>query len=152
TSLRSINVLARLKPGMRAEQLAGELRSLEAASNEGRPEKNRTTFGVSPLRDRYVSATKSRDVFFAAIVAAILAIGCANVASLVPVRAPRHRRELAIRGALGATSRALVQYLVVENGILGGAGLAVGLALAWVSLNALRSAAPLQTGLRVTGM
>ena len=152
TSLRSINVLARLKPGVRSEQLAGELRTLEAAANEGRPEKSRTTFGVAPLRDRYVSATRSRDLFFAAIVAAILAIGCANVASLVLVRALRHRRELAIRGALGASSGALVRYLVVENGLLGAAGLAIGLAFAWVSLVALRSVAPLQTGTRVSGM
>jgi putative ABC transport system permease protein len=152
TSLRQINVLARLKPGMRMEQLAGELRTLVAASNEGRPEKSRTTFGVSPLRDRYVTATKSRDLFFAAIVAAILAIGCANVASLVLVRALRRQRELAIRSALGAGSGALVRYLIVENGILGAGGLAVGLTLAWLSLRVLRLAAPLQTGLAVPGM
>jgi putative ABC transport system permease protein len=152
TSLRSINVLARLKSGMRPEQLAGELRTLEAAANEGRPEKSRTTFGVAPLRDRYVSATKSRDLFFAAIVAAILAIGCANVSSLVLVRAMRHRRELAIRGALGANTGALVQYLVVENGLLGVAGLAIGLLLASGTLSALRVVAPLQTGMRVVGM
>ncbi len=152
TSLRSINVLARLAPGMRAEQLSGELRTLEAAANEGRPDKNRTTFAVAPLRTRYVDATKSRDLFFAAIVAAILAIGCANVASLVLVRALRHRRELAIRGALGASSRALVQYLVVENGLLGAAGLALGLALAWSSLHALQTVAPLAGANRIVGM
>jgi putative ABC transport system permease protein len=152
TSLRQINVLARLKPGMRMEQLAGELRTLEAASNEGRPEKNRTTFGVAPLRDRYVTATKSRDLFFAAIVAAILAIGCANVASLVLVRALKRQRELAIRSALGAGSGALVRYMIVENGILGAGGLAIGLVLAWASLIAMRLVAPLQTGLHVAGM
>src|SRR5262249_32713852 len=91
-------------------------------------------------------------LFFAAIVAAILAIGCANVSSLVLVRALRRRRELAIRGALGANTGALVQYLVVENGLLGTAGLAIGLTFAWLSLTALRTVAPLQTGLRVVGM
>ena len=152
TSLRSINVLARLAPGLTMAQLAGELRTVEASANEGRAENARTTFAVAPLRSRYVNATQSHDVVFAAIVAAILAIGCANVASLVLVRAMRHRRELAIRGALGASRRALMRYLFVENVLLSVAGLALGLALAWMSLRALQSVAPLQTGIRVTGM
>jgi putative ABC transport system permease protein len=152
TSLRSINVLARLAPGATSEQLAGELRTLEAAANDGRPERNRTTFGVSPLRDRYVGATRSRDLAFAAIVGAILAIGCANVASLVLVRATRHRRELAIRGALGASNRDLVRYLFVENILLSMAGLVLGLALAVIALRTLQSVAPLQAGIRVPGM
>jgi putative ABC transport system permease protein len=125
TSLRSINVLARLKPHVSSDQLAGELRTLEAAANEGRSEKARTTFSVAPLRSRYVTATRSRDVIFAAIVGAILVIGCANVASLVLVRAMRHRRELAVRSALGANRGVLVRYLFVENFLLCATGLAI---------------------------
>jgi hypothetical protein len=47
TSLRSVNVLARLKPGVTAARLAGELRTLEASANEGRQGAVR----VTPLRD-----------------------------------------------------------------------------------------------------
>src|SRR5205823_9842821 len=46
TSLRAVNVLGRLAPGATTEQLAGELRTLEAAANEGRPEKSRVTLAV----------------------------------------------------------------------------------------------------------
>ena len=152
TSLRAVNVLARLAPGATMEQLAGELRTLEASANEGRPEKSRTTFAVLPLRDRYVNATRGNDVVFAAIVAAILAIGCANVASLILVRAMRHRRALAVRSALGATRRVLARYLFVENLALCVAGLAIGLAIAAISLRALQSVAPLQAAGRVAGM
>jgi len=152
TSLRSVNVLARLRPGATAAQLAGELRTLEAAANEGRPAKNRTTFSVGPLRDRYVNATRGNDVVFAAIVLAILAIGCANVASLVLVRAMRHTRTLAVRSALGATRGVLVRYLFLENVVLCVAGLVIGIALAALALKGLQSVAPLQSATRVSGM
>jgi putative ABC transport system permease protein len=147
TSLRSINVLARLRPGVSSDQLAGELRTLDAAANEARKRKRPR---VAPLRSCYVR-DEVRDVIFAAIVAAILVIGCANVASLVLVRAMRHRRELAVRSALGANRGVLVRYLFVENLLLCVTGLAIGIALAAVSLRALQSAAPLQTPLRVVG-
>ena len=97
TSLRAVNVLARLAAGATPQQLAGELRTLEASANEGRPEKLRITFAVAPLRDRYVNATRGNDVVFAAIVAAILAIGCANVASLDP--RSRHAPSTSVGGA-----------------------------------------------------
>ena len=152
TSLRSVNVLARLKAGVTAARLAGELRTLEASANEGRPEKARIAFAVMPLRDRYVNATRGNDVVFAAIVAAILAIGCANVASLILVRAMRHRRALAVRNALGASHGVLIRYLFIENLVLCIAGLVAGLALAAVSLKVLQSVAPIQAGARVAGM
>jgi putative ABC transport system permease protein len=152
TSLRSINVLARLAPGATRKQLIGELRTLEASANVSRAENARMTFAVSPLRDRYVTATRSRDVVFAAIVAAILAIGWANVASLVLVRAMRHRRALAVRSALGASHGGLVKYLFIENAVLAASSLVLGLGLAAISLHTLRTVAPLQFGTRIAGM
>src|SRR5262245_52304511 len=144
TSLRSVNVLARLAPGATAEQLTAELRTLEAAANEERPERLRTTFAVAPLRDRYVSATRSHDLVFAAIVAAILLIACANVSGLVLVRALGQRRELAIRASLGSSRIRLVRYLFLQNALLAAAGLVVGLLLAFGLLQMLRVASPLQ--------
>jgi len=152
TSLRATNVLARLAPGATMEQLAGELSTLQAAANQDRNEKTRTTFTVAPLRDRYVAATRSYDLIFALVVGAILLIGCANVASLVLVRATRRSRELAIRSAIGAGRTTLLRFIVVENVLLCLPGLMLGLLTAWWSLTALRSVAPLQGGTGVAGM
>jgi putative ABC transport system permease protein len=144
TSLRATNVLARLVPGATIQQLAGELSTLQAAANQDRTEKTKTAFTVAPLRDRYVAATRSYDLIFALVVVAILLIGCANVASLVLVRATRRSRELAIRSALGAGRRTLLRFVVVENALLCLPGLIFGLLIAWWSLSALRSLASLQ--------
>jgi putative ABC transport system permease protein len=151
TSRRSAEVMARLTPGATAEQLTAELQRLEPAANEGRSERARTRFAVQPLRSRYVNAARSRDLIFAAIVAAILLIACANVASLVLVRAMRNRRELAIRTALGGSAARVARYLLIQNLMIATAGMLVGLALAAISLDALRVLAPLPV-VRVAGM
>jgi predicted permease len=60
----------------------------------------------------------------------VLLISCANVASLLLLRAFQRRGELSVRGSLGATRGAIVRQLVVEGVVLALAGAAVGLTFA----------------------
>ncbi|HEX8811555.1 MAG TPA: ABC transporter permease, partial [Terracidiphilus sp.] len=63
----------------------------------------------------------------------LMILVCLNLASLLGQQAARKKREVAIRAALGATSRRIALQVLVETGILAGAGAiagwAVGLAL-----------------------
>ncbi|MGH7465956.1 MAG: ABC transporter permease, partial [Longimicrobiales bacterium] len=69
----------------------------------------------------------------------LLLIACANVANLVLVRTQARRPELAIRSALGAGWATIARVVLTESAILGMAGGLAGLAIAYVSLPALRS-------------
>jgi predicted permease len=64
-------------------------------------------------------------------VAFLFLIACANVANLFLVRAESRRKELAVRSAMGAGYRTVVGGFLTEALLLGAAGGALGMSMAW---------------------
>lgn len=75
-------------------------------------------------------------------IGAVLMIACANVANLLLVRAEGRQQELAIRAALGAGRGQIARELLLESTVLGLAGGALGLAVAFGALRLLMVLAP----------
>ena len=83
-------------------------------------------------------------VVLAAAVGLLLLIACVNVGNLLLLRAASRARELSVRRALGATFGDVVRQLVVESGLLGIAGGALGLVTAGALIKLLIAYAPPQ--------
>ena len=83
------------------------------------------------LRDFLTADTRQPLIVLLVAVLLLLTIATTNVASLQFARGMSRRREFAIRAALGASSGRVVGQLVVESVLLGVAGGAVGIALAF---------------------
>jgi predicted permease len=80
--------------------------------------------------------------FLLASVGLVLLVACANVANLFLVRSEARQREMAMRRALGAGTRAIAHHFLTESALLCAAGGAIGLALAWSAIRVLVAFGP----------
>jgi len=138
-------MIARLKPGATLEAVQRDLDAIQARNAERLPDSagfwKTAGFGGKAVGflEQNVSNLRGMLWLVQAGVAAALLIGCANVASLLLARAMARERELAIRAALGAGRARLMRLLLTESLLLFLAGGALGLLVAWWSVEALGS-------------
>jgi putative ABC transport system permease protein len=129
-----MRVLGLLAPGVSVEAARGELESVRrrvARDHPGIPAEG--VLHVTPLAEKLLGdARLSVLVLFTAVVLVLL-IACANIALLL-ARAGARQREIAIRGAIGASRARLIRQFLAESLLLAGAGACVGVGLAHVAL------------------
>ena len=81
------------------------------------------------MKERIVGDVGATLVIVLGAVVFVLLIASTNAASLLVARATFRGRELAVRAALGASRRRLLQHLLAESTLLAFAGALLGLVL-----------------------
>jgi predicted permease len=88
------------------------------------------TASVLPLSEVFIGDVRPILLTLLAGAGLLLLISCVNVASLVLVRSEGRKREIAVRGALGATPARLVRQFVTEALLFAALGTLAGLMVA----------------------
>jgi predicted permease len=131
---RSLDVFARLKPGVSIEQAREEMQRLAAGMEREHPDTNRGRGAMvfSQVGYRIAEDPDSLPLswLFFAVAGLVLSIACINVANLLLSTAPARMRETAVRLAMGASRMRLLRQFAIESAVLSTAGTIAGLGIA----------------------
>jgi predicted permease len=135
-------VLARLRPGVTLAAAQTEMNVVQgrvaAQYKDADARKDQVGTVIAPYASTLVQADVRKALlalFAAALVLWLIAV--VNVTNLLLARATSRRREIAMRGALGASRGRVLQQMLVEGLLLSGAASILGLGLSIASVKLL---------------
>lgn len=143
-----LDAVGRMAPGATLADVAAELERLNQDLAERFPE-NRVSRDGEPqqtppaaLHEVTTRRVRTGLNLLMGAVGLLLLVACMNVAHLFLARGLGRVRDMAVRRALGAGTGSLVQQLLAESLVLGGAGGLLGLGLAYLGLESFLSLNP----------
>lgn len=133
----------RLRDGVTVAQAAQDMKAIAARLEVQYPGDNKGQGAEVQLLSEFMVGDV-RPILLTLLAAAglLLLIACVNVASLLLVRSESRRREIAVRGAIGATPVRLVRQFVTEGLLLASFGCGGGLLVAVWTMSVLRNLVP----------
>jgi putative ABC transport system permease protein len=132
---RLLWAVARLRPAASLTGARAELTTLGAQVAAAYPATNaRFSYRAAALSTQFFADARRPLWFLLAGSVFVLLIGCVNIANLLLVRSSGRTRDVAVRLAIGASRRHVVQQLLVESAVLALAGGAAGILMSlWLT-------------------
>jgi len=133
-------IMGRLKPGVTPDQVNAEFVGLAKRIAKDNPKTNGQfiSANVVPLLNAF-TGPQLRQTIYAMLgaVIVVLLISCVNVMNMQFGRSALRARELAIRGALGATKWRIVRQMLTESFLTASLGAVIGVAMAFWAVDLL---------------
>ena len=130
--------VGRLKDGVTVSGALAQMKSVALQLENQYPDSNRGQgASVMPLSSAIVGDIRPILLVLLTGAGLLMLIACVNVSSLLLVRAESRRREIAVRGALGASRARLSRQFVTEALTVVASGSAMGLGLAYLGMKGL---------------
>ena len=140
---RYMGVIARLKPGLTLAKAQQDMARVAGQLAQERPNADKGwSAEVIPFLEDATESVRLPLLVLLAAVGFVLLVACANLANLLLMRGTRRLPEIALRAALGAAKRRLVQQLLSETLVLALAGWIAGILAAYLALKGLLAIIP----------
>ena len=136
-----LDVYARLKSGTSITQASTDMAEVARQLALEYPEAHQGwSVRVSPLAGAVLGAETPRLLYLLlAAVGALLLVACANLSTLLLVRASTRTREMAVRAAVGGGRSRIIRQLLTESVVLAVVGGTLGVALSFIGIRLLRT-------------
>lgn len=140
---RSFGAVARLKPGVTAQQADADLKRVSAQLAQERPGADQGwSAEVIPMLADATGDVRTALLVLLGAVGFLLLIACSNVANLFLMRGAERHKEISLRETLGATRWRVFSQLLTESLIISLLAAALGVAIGQFGLRAVLSLLP----------
>jgi putative ABC transport system permease protein len=124
---RLIRYMVRTDPGARKAVMAG-LEDLLIKADAGRIVRIRT---LQDYKENTYSSERGLIKILGGVVVLLVAVTGFGIVGLTSFSVSQRRRQIGTRRALGATRQDILRYFLLENWLVTGSGLGLGVFLAW---------------------